>query len=149
GERGSRPAALEEERVPLRVVGEQEHRALPAPVDERHSLVLALAVRVLELEHRLAPVREGRRDRERVRRAGKGIAEPELPALAALGDERRQPRQPGATGLAPPDPGEPCRRGAHGLTHDGCLARDSRDANYVTVWYAPMSMRRVGTGVPA
>jgi hypothetical protein len=54
GERRPRTRAFEQERVPLRVVAEQSHRALAVPDPERLALVFALAVRELDLQDDVA-----------------------------------------------------------------------------------------------
>ena len=56
GERRPRPAALDEQRVPGRVVREQADRAVAVPGGERGRLLFCFAVRELELQHRLASV---------------------------------------------------------------------------------------------
>src|SRR5581483_11619626 len=87
GERRPRSAALEQQRAALRVVIEESDRAVPVPDRERGRLVLALAVRELDLEHRLRPVGPRGRQRERRIRVRARPAEP-LPSLP-------KPREPG------------------------------------------------------
>lgn len=60
-ERRPRPAALEEQRMPLRVVVEETNGAVAAPVPEGVRLVLALAMRELDFEDDVARGRCERR----------------------------------------------------------------------------------------
>src|SRR5207302_9893338 len=53
GEGRARQAALDEQRVVLRVVRQQPHGALAVPELERRRLVLRLAMRLLDLENRI------------------------------------------------------------------------------------------------
>ncbi len=85
------PAALEQQGVALLVLSEQAHRSDAVPELERSRLVLALAVRPLDLQHCVA----GRQD-ERDVPAGKRLLELEIPQLRALLDEPWKPRLPGS-----------------------------------------------------
>ena len=73
------------------VVSEQAHYSVAVPELQRSSLVLALAVRPLDLQHGVA----GRQD-ERDVPAGKRLLELEIPQLRALLDEPWKPRLPGS-----------------------------------------------------
>ena len=56
GEKRAGLAALEQQRVPLVVAGEEPHRAVAVPALERVRLLLRLAVRPEDLQHRGRPV---------------------------------------------------------------------------------------------
>ena len=85
------PATLEQQGMALLVVSEEAHCSVAVPALERSSLVLALAVWPLDLQHRVAG-----RQNERDVPAGKRLLELEIPQLRALLDEPGKPRLPGA-----------------------------------------------------
>jgi hypothetical protein len=97
----SRPQALDEQRAEPVVPLEQPYGADTVPARERVRLVLALLVRIADLEDGVS----GRNDQRNV--GLEGPLEPERPALDELRDDPGQPLEPlAASGLAPP-PGEP------------------------------------------
>ena len=75
--------------MPLRVVVQQPHRALAVPYAESVRLVLALAVRELDLQDGVA-----RRDGERRECVLERLLELEPPPFCALEDEIGQAREP-------------------------------------------------------
>jgi hypothetical protein len=87
---GSGPAALEQERVALIVAGQQPHRAVTVPDLERIRLVLALAVRPLDLQDDVS----GRNDM-RDEPAFERLLELEPPLRRALLDQSWEAFLPG------------------------------------------------------
>ncbi len=77
GERGARLAELEQESVPLRVVGEQPDGAFSIPAGEGCGLVLALAIGKLDLEDGGATVRQPNGECKRRVGGREGLAQPQ------------------------------------------------------------------------
>jgi hypothetical protein len=88
--RDARPAALEQESVAFVVACKQADGTISLPVLERVRLLLALAMRPLDLEDRVAG-----RDDLRGEAAGKRLFELEIPLLGTLIDEPREALLPG------------------------------------------------------
>jgi hypothetical protein len=70
-----RLAQLEQQRVPVGVVGEETHGSVAVPMRERRRLVLGLPVRVLKFEHDGLSVRRCRAEGERGRSIREGVTD--------------------------------------------------------------------------
>ena len=100
GERRPRPRPLEEQRVPLRIVREQPDRPVAVPELERLRLVLALAVRELDLQDHVPGGQDERREG-----VLEGRSDLDSPLLATVRYESREAAEPGPPGLRLLEPG--------------------------------------------
>lgn len=97
-ERRTRMAALDQQRAPLGIMGQESHRAASVPKGQCVGLVLRLLIREVDLQDGVAGW-----DDERHVAGGKRRFELELPLLGALVGESGKLSQPGgAAGLVAP-----------------------------------------------
>src|SRR6267142_2466591 len=98
-QRRPRSGALEQQRAPLTVVRQQSDRTVAVPDPQRFRLLLALAIRELDLEDGVAG-----RDSKRGVGVLERLLELERPLLTALGEQPGQTLEPSAAFRAPLKP---------------------------------------------